>query len=103
MFELWLLTAFLTGILLSLIFFGGLWWTVQKGLKTQQPARLFLSSSLLRTGLVLLGFYTIANHHWERFLACLLGFVLGRQLVLKFSKATDKSKHCAEVQHAPES
>ena len=43
--------AFLAGALLGVFFFGGLWWTVQKGVTSETPALWFLGSLLLRTGL----------------------------------------------------
>jgi F1F0 ATPase subunit 2 len=35
--------------LLGTIFFGGLWWTIRKGISSKQPAALFFFSLLLRT------------------------------------------------------
>ena len=43
--------AFLAGALLGVFFFGGLWWTVQKGVASETPALWFLGSLLLRTSL----------------------------------------------------
>ena len=71
-----LLLALVTGALLGAIFFGGLWWTVQKGFASKQPALWFFGSLLLRTGIVLAGFYFIAHGHWERLLVCLLDLSL---------------------------
>jgi len=76
-----LLLALVTGVLLGLIFFGGLWWTVQKGFASKQPVLWFFGSLLLRTGLVLAGFYVIGRDHWERLLVCLVGFILARLIV----------------------
>ena len=41
-----LMLALVTGISLGAIFFGGLWWTVQKGVPSKQPALWFLGSLL---------------------------------------------------------
>ncbi|WP_298716003.1 ATP synthase subunit I [uncultured Oceanisphaera sp.] len=71
------------GLALGLFFFGGLWWTVRRGLSSSHPASLFLASLLLRTGIVLTGFYLVADGHWQRWLACLLGFVIGRLLLMR--------------------
>jgi F1F0 ATPase subunit 2 len=73
--------AFLAGVLLGAIFFGGLWWTVIRGVAFQQPALWFFGSMLLRTTVTLAGFYFVGREHWERWLLCLLGFVLARLLV----------------------
>lgn len=73
--------ALLAGVLLGAIFFGGLWWTVRRGVSSKQPAILFLFSLLLRIVIVLAGFYVAARGDWRGMLACLLGFVLARLLV----------------------
>jgi F1F0 ATPase subunit 2 len=69
-----LVLALLAGVLLGTIFFGGLWWTIRKGLSSKQPAALFFFSLLLRTGMAMGGFYFVARGDWRRLLACLLGF-----------------------------
>ena len=74
--------AFFAGALLGVVFFGGLWWTVQKGVTSGTPAFWFLGSLLLRTGLILVGFYLAAQGHWSRLAACLLGFLIARIIVV---------------------
>jgi F1F0 ATPase subunit 2 len=74
--------AFLAGALLGVVFFAGLWWTVQKGVTSQWPALWFFGSWMLRTGMVLAGFYLVAHGHWSRFLVCLLGFFSARIIVV---------------------
>jgi F1F0 ATPase subunit 2 len=44
-----LILALVAGFLLGAFFFGGLWWTVQKGLSSRRPELWFLGSLLLRT------------------------------------------------------
>ena len=75
--------AFLAGALLGAFFFGGLWWTVQKGMTSERPALWFLGSLLLRTGVILAGFYFVSQGHWSRLGVCLLGFVVARVIVVK--------------------
>ena len=75
--------AFLAGALLGAFFFGGLWWTVQKGLTSERPAFWFFGSLLLRTGVILVGFYFVSQGHWSRLGVCLLGFVVARVIVVK--------------------
>jgi F1F0 ATPase subunit 2 len=79
--ALTLVLALLAGAVLGTIFFGGLWWTIQRGVSSKQPAVLFFSSLLLRTGIALAGFCFVARGDWRRLLACLLGFFLARLLV----------------------
>ena len=97
-----LVLALATGVLLGAIFFGGLWWTVQKGVSSKQPALLFLGSVLLRTGIAVAGFYFIGRGHWERLLVCLLGFVTARLFVMRLTRAGEKSTYLAQAaNHAP--
>jgi F1F0 ATPase subunit 2 len=79
-----LIPALATGMLLGIIFFGGLWWTVQKGLVSAHPALWFLSSLLLRTAITVTGFYLISAGNWQKLLACLLGFILVRLVMMYF-------------------
>jgi F1F0 ATPase subunit 2 len=72
------LLAWLAGGVLGAMFFGGLWWTVAKGLSSQRPAVWFLASLWLRITLVLAGFYVVSGNHWDRLMLCLLGFVMAR-------------------------
>jgi F1F0 ATPase subunit 2 len=97
-----LVLALLTGVLLGAIFFGGLWWTVRKSFSSQQPALWFLGSSLLRTALVLAGFYFIALGHWQRLLLSLLGFAMARLVVTRLTQAPKSPAYVAhEASHAP--
>jgi F1F0 ATPase subunit 2 len=66
------------GVLLGMIFFGGLWWTVQKGLSSERAALWFLGSLILRTSVVLVGFCLISQGDWRYLLACLVGFLAAR-------------------------
>ena len=98
-----LLLALVTGVLLGAMFFGGLWWTVKKGVSSKRSALWFLGSLLLRTSIALAGFYFISRGHWEKLLVCLLGFVLARLTVTRLTRATEKPVCPAqEVSHAPQ-
>jgi F1F0 ATPase subunit 2 len=79
-----LVPALLAGALLGAIFFGGLWWTVRRGLSSETPALWFLGSLVLRTGLTLAGFYVVSQGHWSRLGACALGFLIARVIVVRW-------------------
>ena len=98
-----LLLAGAAGLVLGAIFFGGLWWTVRKGLSSRQPALWFFGSMLLRMGIALAGFYFVGRGDWRRLLACLLGFVIARFVVtwLTRTPAEDHSSRTPEASHAP--
>jgi F1F0 ATPase subunit 2 len=70
------------GLLLAALFFSGLWWTVRKGVSSPRPALWFGGSVLLRMSIVLAGFYFVSRGRWERLMACLGGFIIGRFLVM---------------------
>ncbi len=71
-----LAVALFAGALLGTFFFGGLWWTVQRGIKSESPALWFVGSMVLRTAAVLAGFYLVAQGHWSRVASCFLGFLI---------------------------
>lgn len=87
---------------LGTIFFGGLWWTVRKGVLSPRPALWFLGSLILRMFIVLVGFYFVAGHHFERLLLCLLGFILARLVVtwLTGRSRNDQVRSTQEAGHA---
>jgi len=92
------------GALLGVFFFGGLWWTVQKGVTSQRPALWFLGSLLLRTSLILAGFYFVSQGHWSRIVVCLLGFVIARVVIvrrLRRARAGDRTQLEKETSSAP--
>ena len=100
---LFLSLALLAGILLGVIFIGGLWWTVRKGVFSKSPALWFLGSMLLRMSLVLTGFYFVGRGDWERLVTCLLGFIIARFIVTRLTRTPIKPSHspAKEASHAP--
>ncbi len=98
-----LLLASAAGLVLGAIFFGGLWWTVRKGLTAGQPALWFLGSMLLRMGIALAGFYFVGLGDWRRLIACLLGFVIARFVVTWLTRPSSEnhSSRTPEASHAP--
>jgi F1F0 ATPase subunit 2 len=94
--------ALITGVVLGALFFGGLWWTVRKCISAKQPALWFFGGGLLRMTVALAGFYLIADGHWQRLLAGLLGFVTARMIVTWLTRVADKPIYCAqEASNAP--
>jgi F1F0 ATPase subunit 2 len=76
----------LGGGALGAVFFGGLWWTVQRGAVSAVPGRWFLGSLVLRTAVVLAGFYVLGAGQPLRLGLCLLGFWLARVIVLRVTR-----------------
>ena len=94
----------MAGLLLGAIFFGGLWWTVRKGVSAKRPALLVsrqpaaadeLSPSRAST--------VVGGGHWERLLACLLGFVIARLIVTRLTgpPVEHHDAPAKEAGHAP--
>ena len=98
-----LVAALATGLALGAMFFGGLWWTVARGMSSPRPALWFFGSKLVRTALVLGGFYLVGGGRWERWLVCLLGFVMARLATARLTRPQrqDRLIPAPGVGHAP--
>ena len=98
-----LMIVLFAGLLLGAFFFGVLWWTVHKGASAKSPALWFAGSMLLRTMIVLAGFYFIGGGDWKRLVLGLLGFILARFIVMRLTRTP--VEHCHPTpkggNHAP--
>ena len=96
-------SALVAGALLGAMFYGGLWWTVRRGVSSKRVALWFLGSLLLRMGVALAGFYFVAGGHWQRLLLCLLGFVLARLAVTWLTRPLEENTapQAPDSSHAP--
>lgn len=84
---LFMIIALIAGVFLGVLFFGGLWYTVRKGMASKIPALWFLGSFILRTGIVIAGFYLIMlRANWQNGLICLVGFIAARFIVIRLTK-----------------
>jgi len=90
-----LLWAASAGAALGVVFFVGLWWTVQLVMIAHHPVPWFLASLLLRMSAVLAGFYLVGGGHWDRLVACFLGFAAARLIAAVLPSLT------ARVRYAP--
>jgi F1F0 ATPase subunit 2 len=77
-----LVLSMAAGAGLGFFYFGGLWLTVRRLAGSGKPVLLFGASFVLRTILTVLGFYLVMDGSLERMLACLLGFIVARQLLI---------------------
>ncbi len=98
-----LLLATVAGLLLGAFFFGGLWWTVQRGLTRARPALWFIGSLLLRMGVTVMGFLLVGDGHWQRLALCMAGFIVARWIVHGVTRTTAvPSPHPSQqAPHAP--
>lgn len=83
---IWIAMAFLAGIALGALYFGGLWLTVQRLRIVRRPGTLLLVSFAVRSVLVLAGFYLVMGGQWERLVACVVGFIIARLISVWLSR-----------------
>lgn len=97
-----LIYVLIMGIVLGMVFFGGLWWTVYKAGSSKNPAVLFLVSLLIRVSIVLVGLYFVGRGSWERLLICLFGFITARFIVIWLTRNIKEQQilKTEESQHA---
>ena len=95
--------TFAAGLVLGGVFFGGLWWTVRKGVSSAQPALWFFGSLALRMCLALAGFYFVGRGSWKRMVSCLIGFMVARFIVMYLNRTPIKhsGSPAKEGSHAP--
>ena len=92
--------AIAAGLVLGLLFYGGLWWTVRHAADFRRPALTLLASALLRISAVLVGFHEVAGGEWSRVLLCLLGFLLAR-LAVTWATGLPSPSNSEKARHAP--
>jgi F1F0 ATPase subunit 2 len=78
-----ILLALLAGVILGWFFFYGLRYTVERLPKVKHPWLLMLSSYIIRTLIVVVAFYFVMQGDLIRLLACLVGFILARTILIK--------------------
>lgn len=78
--------ALAAGMALGAIFFGGLWWTVRRGVHAASPGLWFGLSALLRMAITVSGFYFIARLGWPSLIACLCGLLAARAAVTHLTR-----------------
>jgi len=91
--ALTLILAWMAGLLLGGIFFGGLWWTVRRGVVSKRPAILFMSSFMLRMSIAVSGFLLVGRGDWKRLMLCLVGFVMARLIVIWLTRQPLEASH----------
>ncbi len=81
--PLYLILSFSAGMALGAFYFLSLWKTLQRISEAGNPGVVLLRSYIIRTAVVLAGFYLIMDGHWQRVVAALLGFVLVRMILTR--------------------
>ncbi len=71
------------GMLLGMVYYGGLWLSVQRLPQLRRPALWWLASFIVRTVLAVLGFYLASGGQWQCLLVSLAGFLVTRALLVR--------------------
>lgn len=80
-----MIIAFLVGLVLGFLHFGGLWWTVRHLPTARQPYLIIVGSALGRLGMSVVGFYVVVRGgSWVHLLVCLGGFLGARSLLIRY-------------------
>jgi len=88
-----LITALLAGVLLGMIFYGGLWWTVRRGVSSKSLNVWLIVSFPFRAIVAVSGFYLVSRRDWRSLLVCLLGFLIARICVTRLLRAPHEQKN----------
>jgi F1F0 ATPase subunit 2 len=80
------ISALAAGVVLGTVCFGGLWWTVRRGLTTATPAVWFGLSALLRMAVTVYGLYCFARLGLPSLIACLCGLLIARGAVKRLTR-----------------
>ena len=78
--------AFAMGMFLGALFFGGLWWTVHRGLTAAHPALWFGVSALTRMAIIVSGLYYVARAGWPSLVAGLCGILIARVAATRLTR-----------------
>ncbi len=95
---IWMLSA-AVGMTLGVVFFGGLWWTVRRGVASPRPALWFFLSMVTRMAIVLTGFYLVGGGQWQQLVACLAGFIIARVVIIRMTRR--ETTNSEDASHAP--
>jgi F1F0 ATPase subunit 2 len=78
-----LIIAAISGALIGLAYFGGLWWTVHRLPSSPHPIRLYAGSMLIRLLTLLAGAFLVARHYGAGpLIAAAAGFTVARLLLV---------------------
>ncbi len=94
-----MILAFITGLALGTLFFGGLWFTVKKSVNAKMPAIWLISSFFLRVSIILTGFYFVSRGSWQRLIICVAGFVVARFIIVYLTRSVTENTVEKEAYH----
>lgn len=80
------IAPFIAGILISLLYHAGLWWTVRVLARSRWPVVLSVGSFYMRMAVTVAVFYFIMQNDWRRLVFCLLGFMSVKFIITRIIK-----------------
>lgn len=87
---IYMVLVFAAGLVLGILFFGGLWLTVKKVVTSKRPSLWLIGSFLIRVSITLVGFYYLSQGSWKNLLISVLGFIIARPLIIYLTKSIDE-------------
>lgn len=81
-----MLFSFFSGIILGLVFFGGLYYTTQKLPSAKMPGLIMIASISLRMIILIGGLYFIYSGDLIRLLIGIVGVFISKYIVIRFVK-----------------
>ncbi len=78
-----LFLPFAVGMALGVFFSLNLWSSVRKMSEQDAPWYFLYGNFILRTSVVLMGFYLVMDGNWQRMVSALLGFMLTREIMVR--------------------
>jgi F1F0 ATPase subunit 2 len=93
--------ALLVGAAAGTLFYGGLWWTVCRGVASGQPGLWFMVSFLARMAVAALAILLVAQGRPDRLALCLLSFCCARTIIVR--RLLPRTAQTGGREHAPQS
>lgn len=87
-----MIVSFLVGLVLGVIYFGGLYYSTKKFNTVKSPALFMVISFIIRMGILVLGFYYLTKTDYKNVLLGLVGVILVRYIMIfKAKEPSSKS------------
>lgn len=85
--------VFIAGLVLGVLFFGGLWLTVKNAVVSEKPALWFIGSFFIRMSIALIGFYYLSQGSWKNLLVAVSGFIIARYIIIYLTKSIEEKQY----------
>lgn len=84
--------SFLFGILIGIVYFGGLYYSTQKFKDVKSPSLFMILSFIIRMAILIAGFYYLSKTGYKNVLIALIGVILVRFIMIfKIKNYSSKS------------